>query len=205
AGAFDLYVSPADGVSDAELLLKTDLDKTPLSWSRDFLLYATRDPKTNDDLWVLPLHGERRPIPFAKTEFNESAGRFSPYGRWVAYVSNESGRNEVYVRAFSPTAPGSAGSGSITIVSRGGASDPRWNADGKELFYVGPNGSMMAVDVAPGPVFQPGSPRSLFQLPAGTVSSDTASDGRTLAVVPLQQASQAPFNVILNWQTGLKK
>jgi Tol biopolymer transport system component len=175
---------------------------TPLSWSRDgsFLLYASRAPKTGDDLWALPLRGDRKPVAIAASEWSETDGAFSPDGRWVAYVSNDSDRREIYVRAFSPS--GATGRG-VTPVSRGGGSSPRWRVDGKELFYVSANGTLMSVDITPGSTFQSGPPKALFQLPRGTAFSDTDGQGRTLAVVPLQSGTQAPFNVVLNWQPGL--
>ena len=83
------------------------MNKTPTDWSPDgrFILYRQGDPNTGQDLWVLPMMGERKPFPFVKTNFEEREGHFSPDGRWVAYVSNESGRFEIYVQPF----PGSGG------------------------------------------------------------------------------------------------
>ena len=133
-------------------------------------------------------------------------GRCSPDGHWVAYVSTDSGRDDIYVRAFSPDARnGSTGVGDIHVVSRGGGTRPRWRADSRELFYVGPNGNLMSVDIAPGAAFRAGVPKVLFQLPQGTALSDTSVDGRTLAVVPLESGAQAPFNVVLNWQSALRQ
>jgi Tol biopolymer transport system component len=206
--AMDLYRLTVNTDTDAELLLETDFDKNPDSWSPDgkYLMYRTRDPKTGNDLWVLPLVGERIPVPFANGLSSEVEGRFSPDGHWVAYVSTDSGHDDIYVRAFSPDARnGSTGVGDIHVVSRGGGTRPRWSGDGRELFYIGPNGNMMSVDIAPGAAFRAGPPKVLFQLPQGTALSDTAPDGRTLAVVPLESGAQAPFNVVLNWQSALRQ
>jgi len=107
-GGFDFYQKASDGSGDDQLLLKSDENKIPTDWSRDgrFLLYNATASKTGNDLWVLPLEGDRKPIPFLRTEFAEGQGRFSPDGRWIAYVSSESGDAEVYVRPFSPNSSG---------------------------------------------------------------------------------------------------
>jgi serine/threonine protein kinase len=202
-GRRGLYRTAVNGGASEEVLVDSQQGMTPLSWSRDgnFLLYTSRDPKTGDDLWALPLHGERKPIAIAASEWSETDGEFSPDGKWVAYVSNDSDHREIYVRSFSPR--GSA-DGAVTPVSRGGGGRPRWRADGKELFYLSGNGNLMSVDITPGPTFRAGPPKALFQLPRGTAFSDTDREGRTLAVVPLQSGTQAPFNIVLNWQSGLK-
>jgi Tol biopolymer transport system component len=123
-------------------------------WSPDgqFLLYVVNEAAaTLTDLWVLPADG-RKPLPFAQTRFIEQDGRFSPDGRWVAYMSDQSGAMEVYVRAFSPDfSGGSASTGGSVLVSRGGGAAPRWRGDGRELFYLAPDGKMMAVEVTAGP------------------------------------------------------
>jgi Tol biopolymer transport system component len=96
-------------MKEEDLLLKSTEDKIPTSWSSDgrFLMYIEYSAKTRKgDLWVLPLQGERKPMPFLQTDFNETDGRFSPEMHWVAYVSDESGSNEVYVRGFSQASGG---------------------------------------------------------------------------------------------------
>src|SRR5206468_6690855 len=110
----------------------------PLSWSRDgrFLLYG----RALNDLLVLPLTGDRRPFPFLQTPFNEGTGQFSPDGRWVAYVSDESRRTDVYIAPF----PEPAGK---WLVSTGGGTHPRWRADGLEVFYVALDNKLMAAEV----------------------------------------------------------
>ena len=97
--------------------------------------------------------------------FNEDQGQFSPNGRWVAYVSNQSGLSEVYVREFATDfSSGSASAGDSVLVSRGGGTAPRWRGDGRELFYLAPDGKMMAVDVIPDRQFQSGRRRRSFRL-----------------------------------------
>jgi eukaryotic-like serine/threonine-protein kinase len=212
-GVFDLYEKSASGVKEAEVVLKSGDDKLPTSWSRDgrFLLFRAADPKTaKDGLWVLPLEGDRKPFPFLDTEFDNREGQFSPDGRWVAYVSDESGRDEIYVQTFSPD-PAAAGSDRAGkwLISTGGGNGPRWRGDGKELYYRAPDGRLMAVECATNPEFRAGVPKPLFQTPQTAFSSgyswDVTSDGkRFLFPAPAERAA-APFTVVLNWQTGLKK
>jgi eukaryotic-like serine/threonine-protein kinase len=208
-GHFDLYQKNANGTSDDELLLKSDQDKFPTSWSRDgrFLLFTSFDPKTSRDIWVLPLDGDRKPVPFLRTEFDEREGSFSPDGRWVAYTSRESGRFEVYVRPFSP--PGAAGSSSAGgkwQISKAGRA-PLWRGDSKELFYVATDGKVMAIEVAANPAFQAGIPQPLFSLAPGSLNPLVTSDGkRFLIAAPPQQANpEIPITVLLNWPALLEK
>lgn len=182
---------------------------TANGWSPDkqFLLYTSVETMaTKGDLWVLPSDG-RKPVPFVRTPFNEEQGRFSPDGRWVAYVSNESGANEVYVRAFTADfSGGSASTGGSVLVSHGGGIAPRWRGDGGEMFYLGHDGKMMAVDVSARPEFRVGTPAPLFQVPSGAIVGDVSADGRRfLLVTPAGQSAGPPFTVVLNWTAGLKK
>ena len=127
-GAFQIYQKLASGVGQEELLLKADVTISPDSWSADgrFLLYSRFEQKTNTDLWVLPLAGDRQPALFLQTPFSEVSGRFSLDGRWIAYTSNDQGRFEVYVQTF----PASGGKWQI---STNGGNQPWWRSDGKEL------------------------------------------------------------------------
>ena len=158
-GTWDLYQKAASGTSQEEVLLKSNESKSPTHWSWDgrFIAYTNFTAKGDYDVWVLPLFGDRQPIPFAQTKFKEHHGYFSPNGRWLAYASNQSGEEEVYVRPFPPGA-------GISRVSAGGGTQPRWSRDGKELFYVAPGGKLMAVEVTTGEKFEAGTPRALFQM-----------------------------------------
>jgi dipeptidyl aminopeptidase/acylaminoacyl peptidase len=171
------------------------------------LLYTTENPETKSDLWVFPSQGDRKPTPFLRTEFNESSGQFSPDGRWIAYTSDESGSDEIYVREFSSgSAQGSWDAAGKWLISKGGGTDPRWRGDGKELFYVASNGKLMSVDISAKPLFEAGAPRPLFQLPPGFIGGDVTADGRRFLVgVPVAQSASVPFTVVLNWQMTLKK
>jgi Tol biopolymer transport system component len=209
----DLYQKLASGVKDQELLLESGEGKVPISCSSDgrFLLYGTLDPKTKKrELWILPLEGDKKPFPFVHTPFNNSGGQFSPDGRLVAYVSDESGRDEIYVRTFSPPgrAVGSADDGKW-IISTGGGTEPRWSGDKKTLYYVAPDGKLIAVEIAANETFRAGVPKTLFQVPglfmnpSGQSWGVTPDDKRFLFL--LMDRGMATFNVVVNWPAALKK
>jgi Tol biopolymer transport system component/predicted Ser/Thr protein kinase len=210
SGRMDLYIKSADGSGEERLLFKSDQFKTPTSWSTDgqFLLFTSVSPKTDADIWALPMQREANPISVLQTPFAESMGHFSPDGRWIAYASLESGTYEIYVRPFSPEARGGA-AGAKSIVSNGGTSlYPRWRADGKELFYTAPNLQQMAVDTDTSKGFQAGTPRLLFAAPPplNDVGWDLAPDGRRfLFVAAPRGARTVPFTVVVNWAAALKK
>jgi Tol biopolymer transport system component len=211
-GKSDLFEKPVDGTTDERPLLATAQDKVPLDWSSDgqVLLYQTQDPKTGSDIWALPLIGERKPFPVAATSFDEREGQFSPNGQWVAYVSNETGRDEVYVRPFP------ARGGKVQMSTAGGI-DPRWRRDGKELFYVAPDGHLMAAPIqVTGDALNPGAPVRLFRprfATGGNVNIGwlsrpqyaVAADGRFLMNVSTEDAVALPITIVQNWTLALKK
>jgi Tol biopolymer transport system component/predicted Ser/Thr protein kinase len=214
-GSGDLYEKLSNGGGDEELLFKSDRAKLPISWSPDgrFLLFAT--PGSGLQSWVLPLdrqaHASGKPYVFLN---GDVAGKFSPDMRWIAYSSAESGKYEVYVRPFDPnSANGSPSGGGKWQVSTGGGGAARWNANGKELFYLASDGAtVMVVDVAASPVFQPGTPRVLFKAsglparPASGAAWDASPDGKKfLMPIPVAANAAAAFNVVLNWTSSLKK
>lgn len=141
---------------------------------------------------------------FSRQESDEQWGRFSPDGKWVAYQSNETGRDEIWVRGFSP---GNLKAGGKWLVSVGGGADPRWRADGKELFYLAPDRSLMAVPVKSGKTFERGSPQTLFRTQAllnAEPSYAVTPDGqRFLVRTTRDQAASA--TVVLNWMAELKQ
>ena len=208
-----VYQKLASGAKDAEVLLKSDEILTPTSWSRDgrFLLYTVSHPQTRRDVWVIPMEGERKPFPFMQTPLSERDAQFSPDGRWVAYVSEEPGRNDVYVRPFSPlSVAGQLVADGKWLISTDGGESPRWLADGK-LTYVrarreANQGSVMVVEVFSGPTFQSGPPRALINTNVRAVFGDSTADGkRLLGGIPTEESTAPPpFNVVLNWQAGLK-
>jgi eukaryotic-like serine/threonine-protein kinase len=214
---FDLYQKTSNLTGEDELLFKsTGESKLPSSWSADarFLLYFK--PTFPNHVWLLPLDGagsDHRPIPFSNSQFNEAAARFSPDGRWIAYSSNESGRDEIYVRPFDASAAmGTSPAVPVTgkwMVSKDGGRNPRWSHDGRELFYLSSvGGMMMAVPVSTTGVFHAGVPKALFEVPSEVLFYDVSSDGkRFLMAAPSAEstAAQPPFTVILNWPSLLKK
>jgi serine/threonine protein kinase len=216
-GHYDLYQKSSGGAGSEELLLESGQDKVASDWSPDgrFLLYVNLDSQTDSDLWVLPMEGDRKPWPFLKTNFGEHAGQFSPDGRWVAYMSNEQGRSEVYVRPFLVPATASGGDRSADqwLVSTGGGLYPRWGPDGKELYYIAPDGKLMAAAITVnGAKLEPGAPRPLFQtrILGGGVDSqqgkqyDVSPDGRFLINTVLVDNNPAPITLLQNWKPPLK-
>jgi eukaryotic-like serine/threonine-protein kinase len=207
--AADLYRKAADGRTTEELLYADGAEKVATSWSRDgkSLLFFRLDPKTQRDIWVLPLEdgptgAPGQPIPWLVTPFNERFPKFSPDGRWVAYESDDSQRFEIYVAPFK-------GPGGTRQISTGGGMYPRWRADGKEIFYVGPNGTLMAAEVSlKGASLEVDAIRPLgIPVITGRVYLyDVSSDGqRFLVAAPLEQKSSAPLTLVENWTALLKK
>ena len=199
-GARNLFWKPANGATAEELLFKSPEQKNPLSWSPDgrSLLFASVNSKTKSDLWALSMAGpDRKATLFLGSEANEQGGRFSPDGRFVVYVSDESGTNEVYLRTY----PDGAGKWQV---SRGGGTSPRWGRDGKEFFYNANGANFLAVKVTTAPTVQLGDPVVLHSnFDGGTF--DVAPDGRFLMTLASGQNLVNPIRVVVNWQAALKK
>jgi Tol biopolymer transport system component len=148
---------------------------------------------------------DRKLRPFLQTAFDERMGQFSPDGRWVAYQSNESGRYEIYVRPF-------PGPGGQWQVSTNGGIMPRWRRDGKELYYISRDDSLMATPMAlSAATLQPGTPVTLFRtrIVGGGVSTDfrheydVSADGRFLIVVAADSVA-SPITLLLNWRAAAR-
>jgi dipeptidyl aminopeptidase/acylaminoacyl peptidase len=174
------------------------------------LYYSLNNPKTGTDIWVLPMEGDRKPVLLLGTKFNELRASFSPDMRWIAFNSDETGRQEVYVRPFTTSGPSGAptlGEGKWQL-SKDGGDGPLWRADGKEIiFQAPPNGTKkMAVEVKTnGSAFEAGAPQLLFQPPID-YGWDVTADGKRflLSVVPAgQQSAATPKTLNLNWQAEL--
>jgi len=207
----DLYLKPANGANQAEPLVRSDQIKTPQDWSADgrFLLYLQRSKDRKSDIWALPMMGEHKPMPYLATPFNKTQAQFSPDGRWVVYTSDESGNREVYVQPFPMS------SGGKWPVSNGGGTQPRWSHDGKELFYVSPNETLMAVDVnTAGGTVQLGIPKALFHASflGGTGGApgvawrwDISPDGKRFLInTAVDDVATSPVTVLLNWPSTLR-
>jgi len=198
----NLYVKNSDGTQEEKSILQGDVDKFPSDWSRDgkYILY-TQDT----DLWSVTLP-ELKSSLFLKAPSVLRNGQFSPDGKWVAYASNETGKWEIYVTSF-PEPRGK------WQVSAGGGEQPRWRGDGKELYYLSPDGKMMATPVTTGANFDASTPVALFQTtPRQPVPIydlfvyDVSRDGqRFLINTELKQASSAPMSIVLNWTAKLNK
>jgi Tol biopolymer transport system component len=210
-GAQNLFRKESSGAGNEQRLSQSPNVQDPTDWSGDgrWALYHEVAPETGFDLWALPTTPDGKPTgqakPYLRTPFNESWGRFSPEPspRWVAYQSDESGRNEVYIQAF-PEPRGKL------RISTGGGQYPQWGPGGRDLFYVSPDFKLMAVGLKLGAdSVEPSTPRELFLLPTvdnGFSPYDTAPDGLRFLVraTPQQQVSQ-PLTVIVNWPALLKQ
>jgi hypothetical protein len=201
----DLHLKALSGPDESQALLKSETAKRPEDWSLDerFVLYSNFDSKTNQfDLWVLPMFGDRQPVGFLTTPFDEKQAKFSPDGRWVAYCSSESGRDEVYVQSF-PVA------GNKVLISTNGGTEPRWRRDGKELFYLAADGKLMAleIDVKGSSTLNAKIPKALPLKPERRfVSYAVTADGqRFLIHTTTGSATPDVINVVLNWTADLKK
>jgi Tol biopolymer transport system component len=207
SGVFDLYEKNADGTASERLVLHTDHEKWPADWSHNGQ-YVIYEERTNqDDLWLLPLTGDRKPFALTRTTFSENHANFSPDDRWIAYQSDQSGRWEIYIQPFVPDTADGARLGAVYQVSRDGGHRPLWRADGKELVYLTDDGSLVAVDVSTTPRLQTGTGRRLFQtnqtvnLPRLQMSRDGQ---RFLVRAPADTGSGA-ITVVLNWQAALRR
>jgi len=205
AGPDNIYRKPLDGSGPEERLAASDRPNYPFSWSPDGVLaFVSIFPRAVQDIWVLRPDQGGKPAPFLETPFGEGAPAFSPDGHWLAYVSNESGRNEIHVRPF--PGPGEK----VTITAEGG-NEPVWSRNGRELFYRSGD-AMMAVDIMTSPVFAAGKPRRLFEGNYETTTAlwpnySVAPDGQRFVMVKRidREAAPAQINVVLNWQEELKR
>jgi len=212
------YFSCCEGTSTAQVMATlrvkdvsdTGKGQTPLGpgfqvpndWSPDgrFILFTQSiGGSSTANIWILPTDGSAQPTFFRKSQFTEGDARFSPDGRWVAFDSEETGRNEVYVtRADHPDEK--------WRVSTGGGRNPVWRHDGKEIFYLAPDRSLMAATVKAGEPFESGAPVSLFR--NDTIHEfDVSADGQRFiasAGSAAAQAQSAPFSVVVNWTSELK-
>ncbi|MEP7363091.1 MAG: protein kinase, partial [Acidobacteriota bacterium] len=212
-GLPDLYQKLSSGAGNEKLIPLPGQLMTATSWSSDGqrLMYTHPEPKTSMDLWVLPLSPEgAKPVPYLQTPSNELQGQFSPDGRWVAYISDESapGQYQVYVQSFP------AGAGKFQISTGPGGTQPRWRHDGKELFYVTPGGMLMAVELNFSPRFEPGAPRALFDTQSlrspdtnNQFLYDVTPDGKRFLIRTSDGAAETdpPITVLTNWQSAAAK
>jgi dipeptidyl aminopeptidase/acylaminoacyl peptidase len=185
-------------------LVATPRDEFVVDWSQDgkYLFYVVADPETGEDIWYLERTGDGsgwEPHPFLQARSLQTAAKLSPDGRYVVYLSEESGRREIYVQSFPE------GGRKITVSSAGGV-QPRWSRDGKELFYV-EGGSLMAVAVSNVPSFSLGPAKRLFEHPSFTAAPvpqyDVSADGQRFLVV--EPVGGGPsIRIVQNWFAEFK-
>ncbi len=204
-GSFDILVKSTAGTGPEKELLRAPGNQWPLDWSRDgrWLLYA--DAANAGDLWAMPMVGQdRTPVPIARSTFAERDAALSPDGRWVAYPSNESGTNQIVVQSF----PQAREKWSVSV---NGGLGPVWSANGRELFFVAPDGKLMVVPVpATSEAFKYGAASALFQTRIVNTGSAIngaefalSADGRILVNEAVDDMP-APITVILNWKADVK-
>jgi Tol biopolymer transport system component len=209
-GPGDLYQKLAGGAIAEEAIMTSAETRTPMGWSPDgrFLLYFNVGSNFNYDIFVQPMFGDKKPLPLLATQFREMWAALSPDGKWLAYMSDQSGRNEVYVRQFA--AAGGSGKqleGEWQISTAGGGF-PVWRRDSRELYYVSLSGELMAAAItAQNATPQNGLPIRLFATRiagAGVETGmgrqfDVAPDGRFLINVELDDPLE-PIRLLMNWR-----
>src|SRR6185436_19935783 len=178
----------ATGTGNPEVLLETG--GNPMSWSPDgrFLLFAQQTK-----LGLLDIAAKKVTL-VGSSNGASGNGKFSPDGKYIAYSSNDTGRSEVFVQPVPP------GTGRTQISVKGG-STPRWNRNGKELFFISPEGMLMVADVTLGATFSVGAPRALFEMPSRMY--DVSRDGQRVLIVAEPKEIEAPITVVMNWWLGL--
>ena len=160
---------------------------------------------------ALPLAGQRKPFPVENSDFNETHGQFSPDGRWVVYASDQSGIREIYARQFLPPQLGATTTAKKVQITSGGATQPRWRADGRELFYVSADGWMTSVSVRTGHDFDVGEHRKLFQMRGGRPFADrffeydVSADGTRLVFNSPPDGSVSSIMVVVGWDAVLDR
>lgn len=203
-GLPSIFRTASDRAITETQLVKSSFRDIPEDWSADgrFVAFTRETPETILDLWILPLGGSRTAFPFRATAASEDNARFHPSGKWIAYASNTTGRYEVYVRPFR------RGEGEYRV-SRNGGSSPLWRHDGKELFFLSSDGTLMAapIDVTAG--FRSGEPALLFRTGMSDVvmaqnrhQYAVTRDGRRFLINRAEPHDESPpLRVVRNWNS----
>jgi serine/threonine protein kinase len=195
-----LYEKSSDGSGDERLLAKLDGNGGVNDWSSDgrFIAYRADGAEAHPDVWIVPTDGKAKPFPLMKTQYDEDNATFSPDVRWIVYESDESGEKQIYLQPFPPT-------GAKYQISRNGGTRPRWRADGREIFFVAADASMMAVPVNVRRPYEAGTPVRLFdsgiamQSGRARMYAVTPDGNRFLLAIPRQRSTPTPITVIVNW------
>ncbi len=203
-GQRDIFQKKVNAPGEDELICAAPEMKNVCDISPDgrLLIYNTnRGANNSNDMWLLPLEGEREPKPFLKTRFDEGDAVISPDGRWVAYCSDESGRDEVYVATFPQFSE-------RWQVSVDGGNEPQWRRDGKELFFTKNDRKLMAAEVkSASGAFEAEAPKLLFETPLVNLGRNryvVTGDGRQFLVITRVEETSPPINVIVNWLAEVK-
>jgi Tol biopolymer transport system component len=210
SGTQDMYRKASSGVGNEELVIRRDGSEIPVSWSRNgrYIVFSSlkSGPQPGSDTWLLEMAADRKASPFIESPFDKAQARISPDGRWIAYVTDDSGAYQIVVQSF-PDPNG----GKWQITAQGGI-EPKWRRDGRELYYLGFDGRLMSLPVKSDPTFEAGTPTPLFQTPLAVSRTqpprdrryDVAADGRFLVAAP-EGASSSSVTAIVNWVAGLPK
>jgi eukaryotic-like serine/threonine-protein kinase len=206
-GDWALYVKATRGDEPEMALDREPRFKVPADWSRDgrYILEEVIDSATKGDIWLLPMQDDKKPVPILRTAANERSPRVSPDGKWLAFVSDESGRDEVYVQGFT-TASGAAGN--RWQISTNGGTRPVWSHDGKDLYFIGLDRRMMAVSLGnSGGSIRPGDPQALFdsRIASGDNTFDVAANGHFLLPIAAGRNTTAPLTLVVNWLSSISK
>jgi Tol biopolymer transport system component len=206
----NIVVKAANGSGEAETLIPRTT--FPSAWSADgrFIFFMERDVKTRMNLWALPMFGDKKDYLLSNSPFDEQNPQLSPNGRWLAYTSDETGRYEIYVQAFSADGKLAADK---KVISTTGGNAPVWRRDGSELFFISADGQMMAASVkTDGSEFEFAAPKPLFKTRTMSLEGgiyheyDVSPDGQRFLIGTLiGETKAAPPTVILNWTAELKK
>jgi hypothetical protein len=200
---YDFFEKPIAGPSADVVLMESAENKSLDDWSRDnrFILYAVQGHQhAARNLWALPLAGDRKPFAVTTSLYDEINGRLSSDGHWVVYQSNEAGEYDVYLRPF-------PGPGRAWRISTNGGTWPAWRRDGREIFYLGPDNSVMAVPITlafNGATVERGTPVALFSTRPGSTFEPSPDGQRFLVNAVIEDPPTPPIVVILNW-AGRKK
>jgi len=200
-GHDDLYEKVSTGATDEQLIWESADDKVPTDWSPDgrFILFQSSNPRTNSDIWLMPMTGERKAKPFVQTPYNESNARFSPDMKWIAYQSDESRTDQIYVTPF-------PGPGAKWQVSTNGGKSPSWHRDGKRIFYLNRLQIMVAEVNGNKSTFETRKVSLHFDPSnvGGTDILDISGDGQNILLLPLEQTFE-PLTLVVNWDEELKR
>ena len=194
----DLYVKPARGLGVEELLVASVAPKLNPSWTPDggHVVYEELDPTTGQDLWTVPVAPPRKPVRIMQSPFSEYEPRVSPDGRWIAYGSNESGEQHIYVRPFQPGQPLS---GEPIQVSAAAWTKPSWRSDGKEIYYLSADNRLVAVALSFNRAPKPGPARRLIEARLDGISRPyAASPDASRFLVLKESESVRPAHVVIN-------